>query len=256
MHVHRFLFIFINASMESQTGKIISSLSTPLSVVVAGLLIAGAVIWNGQHPNTQTALGTPSQPQPAQTADIRKVKTSGDPYYGNPNAPVTIAYWFDYQCPFCERYEEQTMPEVIKNYVDTGKVKIVFKDFQFLGPDSQTLGQTSRAVWDVAPDKFYAWHKAVYDNQGTENTGWATAKKIRSITESVLGVSDTNKVLALVKTKGTEYQKLMDADKAEGVGFGVTGTPSFIIGKQLIIGAVPYSQLQSAIETALKNSNK
>ena len=242
--------------MESKIEKTLSSLSTPISVVAAGLFIAGAVIWSGQHPNTQIAGGSPNQPPPAQTADISKVKTAGDPYYGNPNAPVTIAYWFDYQCPFCRQNEEQTMPQVIKNYVDTGKVKIVFKDFQFLGPDSQTLGQTGRAVWDVAPDKFYAWHKAVYDNQGTENTGWATTEKIRSITEGVLGVSDTNKVLALVKTKGAEYQKLMDADKAEGAGFGVTGTPSFIIGKQLIIGAVPYSQLQSAIETALKNSNK
>ena len=119
--------------------------------------------------------------------------------------------------------------------------------------DSQALGQTARAVWDVAPDKFYEWHKAVYDNQGTENTGWATADKIRSITEGVLGTADTNKVLALVKTNGATYQKEMDADKAEGSGFGVTGTPSFIIGKQLIVGAVPYTQLQTAIETALKH---
>lgn len=240
--------------MESQTEKASSSLSTPISVVIAGLFIAGAIIWSNQYPNTQAVAGTPNQPPPAQTADISKVKTTDEAYYGNPNAPVTIAYWLDYQCPFCQRNEEQTMPQVIKDYVDTGKAKIVFKDFQFLGPDSQTLGQTARAVWDVAPDKFYAWHKAVYDNQGTENTGWATAEKIRSITENVLGASDTKKILALVKTKGAEYQKLMDADKAEGSGFGVTGTPSFIIGKQLIIGAVPYSELQSAIETALKNN--
>lgn len=221
------------------------------SIIAAGLLIAGAIIWTNQHPNTRTTGNAPSQPPPAQTADVSKIKTADNPFMGNPNAPVTIAYWYDYQCPFCQRNEENAMPQIIKNYVDTGKAKIVFKDFQFLGQDSQTLGQTSHAVWEVAPDKFYAWHKAVYDNQGQENTGWATADKIRFITEGVFGASDTNKILALVKSKGSTYQKEMDADKAEGSGFGVTGTPSFIIGKQLIIGAVPYSQLQSAIEAAL-----
>ena len=229
-----------------------SHFQTPVSVLVAGLLIGGAILWSNGHPRSQPT-GNTTPPPPAQTADISKVKTVGEPFMGNPNAPVTMAYWYDYQCPFCERNEEQTMPQLIKDYVDTGKVKIVFKDFQFLGVDSQTLGKTSRAVWEVAPDKFYAWHKAVYDNQGTENTGWATAEKIRSITEGVLGVSDTNKVLALVKTNGDVYQKEMDADKAEGSGFGVTGTPSFIIGKQLVIGAVPYAQLKTAIDTALKS---
>lgn len=231
----------------------LAEFSTPVSVVLAGIFIAGAVLWNNGHPNPQAATGTPGQPQPAQTADISKVKTAGEPFIGNPNAPVTIAYWFDYQCPFCKQNEETAMPQIVSDYVNTGKAKVVFKDYQFLGADSQTLGQTARAVWDVAPDKFYEWHKAVYDNQGTENTGWATADKIRSITEGVLGTADTNKVLALVKTNGATYQKEMDADKAEGSGFGVTGTPSFIIGKQLIVGAVPYTQLQTAIETALKN---
>ena len=230
----------------------LAQLPTPLSVLAAGILIAGAVLWNNGHPNTQTATA-PNQPPPAQTADISKVKTAGEPFIGNPNAPVTIAYWFDYQCPFCKQNEETAMPQIVSDYVNTGKAKVVFKDYQFLGADSQTLGQTARAVWDVAPDKFYEWHKAVYDNQGTENTGWATADKIRSITEGVLGTADTNKVLALVKTNGATYQKEMDADKAEGSGFGVSGTPSFIIGKQLIVGAVPYTQLQTAIETALKN---
>ncbi|MHB1163227.1 MAG: DsbA family protein [Minisyncoccota bacterium] len=226
--------------------------STPVSIVLAGILIGGAVLWSNAHPGP-TRSANPGQPTPAQTADISKVQITGDPFIGNPNAPVTIAYWFDYQCPFCKQNEETAMPQIITDYVNTGKVKIIFKDYQFLGADSQTLGQTAHAVWDIAPDKFYAWHKAVYDNQGTENTGWATAEKIRSITEGVLGASTTDKVLALVKSRGAEYQKGMDADKTEGAGFGVTGTPSFIIGKQLIIGAVPYSQLQGAIETVLKN---
>lgn len=221
---------------------------TPLSVVLAGIVIGGAVLWGNAHPNPVTATNTqPGQPT-AKAVDISKVSTNGNPYYGNQNAPITIAYWFDYQCPFCKRNEEEALPQIVKEYVDTGKAKIVFKDFEFLGADSQTLGQTGRAVWEVAPDKFYAWHKAVYDNSGTENTGWATAEKIRSITEDVLGSMDTDKVLALVKTKGAVYQKAMDADKVEGSQMGINGTPGTIIGKQLISGAVPYEQFKAAIE--------
>ncbi len=233
------------------TQEKLAQFSTPLSVLAAGILIGGAVLWNGSHPAVPTTTGVAGQQLSAQSADISKVKTEMDPFMGNPNAPVTIAYWLDYQCPFCKQNEETAMPQLITDYVNTGKVKVVFKDFQFLGPDSQTLGQTARAVWDVAPDKFYAWHKAVYDNAGTENTGWATADKIRSITQGVLGATDADKILALVKTNGAAYQKAMDANKAEGNSFGVNATPSFIIGKQLVVGAVPYATIKQAVDSAL-----
>lgn len=235
--------------METETKR--DNVSTPFAIVAAGVLIAGAILWSNGHPNPQTATSAPNQPPPAQIADIAKVSTTGEPFIGKLNAPVTIAYWYDYQCPFCQRNEEETMPQIVKDYVDTGKVKIVFKDFQFLGPDSQTLGQYSRAVWEIAPDKFYQWHKAVYDNQGTENTGWATKEKITSITTSVLGASDTEKISQLVATKGAEYQKEMDADKAEGGAMGVNGTPAMIIGKQLVSGAQPYAAFKQAIDLTL-----
>lgn len=228
-----------------------NNLSIPIAIVIAGALIAG-VMFIGIKSNRNTPTTSVGAQPTAQTADISKVDTAGEPFIGKVNAPVTIAYWYDYQCPFCQRNEEQTMPQIIKEYVDTGKVKIVFKDFQFLGPDSQTLGQYSRAVWELAPDKFYEWHKAVYDNQGTENTGWATKEKINSITTSILGASDTAKVSQLVAINGAEYQKEMDADKAEGEAMGVNGTPGTIIGKQLISGAQPYAVFKQAIDVALQ----
>jgi protein-disulfide isomerase len=225
-------------------------LTMPIAVIIAGVAIAGAIVWGNSKPSgVQTP--TPTAPKQGQTADISKVKAAGEPFMGSPNAPVTVAYWFDYQCPFCKQNEETSMPQLITNYVNTGKVKVVFKDFQFLGPDSQALGQAARAVWDVAPGKFYAWHRAIYDNQGKENTGWATQAEITSITKGVLGASDTSKVLALVKTNGAAYQKAMDADKTEGGAFGINATPSFIVGKQLIVGAVPYATLKQAVDTAV-----
>ncbi len=226
------------------------TVSTPVAVIIAGVIIAGAVLWSNGKSTTQPIANAGTQPPPA-AVDISKVNTAGEPFIGQADAPVTIAYWYDYQCPFCKQNEETTMPQIITNYVDTGKVKIVFKDYQFLGPDSQTLGQFSRAVWAAAPDKFYQWHKAVYDNAGTENTGWATHDKIMSITTSVLGAADAAKVNQLVIANGPTYQKEMDADKAEGTAFGVSGTPGFIIGKQLVSGAQPYAAIKQVIDLTL-----
>lgn len=250
-----------NQQLEEQTqtttGKNQSSnWMLPASILVAGVLIAGSVIYSVGRSNLATKntggnlgaqVGQAQQPT-AQTADISKVKIDGNPFVGNPNAPIIVAYWFDHQCPFCKRFETQSMPQLYDEYVKTGKVKLVYKDFQFLGPDSQTLGKFGRAVWEVTPDKFYAWHKTMYDNQGTENTGWATQDVIMRLTTQAIGASDAAKALALVQSKGDQYQKLMDTDKAEGSSFGVSGTPSFVIGKQLLVGAQPYAAIKQLID--------
>ena len=234
------------------------NISPSVAILIAGVLIAGAVFWSskGSAPNTvanaQQAGQAQAQVAPQIAVDISKVNIQGEPFIGQPNAPVTIAYWFDYQCPFCQRNEETAMPQLIKEYVDTGKVKLVFKDYQFLGADSQTAGLAARAVWEVAPDKFYQWHKAMYDNQGQENSGWATKDKVLIITKPVLGAADTTKVSQLMDSKATEYQKAMDADKAEGTAMGVSGTPAMIIGTQLISGAQPYTSFKQAIDLALQ----
>jgi len=142
------------------------------------------------------------------------------------------------------------MTQLMKDYVNTGKVKVVFKDFQFLGPDSQTAGLAERAVWEVSPDKFYTWHKAMYDKQDNENGGWGNKADILALTKS-LGI-DSVKVEQLMTSKAADYQKAMDADKAEGGAFGINGTPGSIIGKNLISGAQPYAAVKQLIDLALQ----
>lgn len=228
----------------------------PIAVVVAGLLIAGAVLWNGSRtPTPSTGSG-----QAAAKVDIKNVKTDGNPYLGQANAPVTIAFWSDFQCPFCKAAEvggipqittPPALPDVIKNYVDTGKVKIVFMDFNFLGPDSLTAGEYNRAVWKLYPDKYFAWRTAMYTAQDDENAGFGDATSIDKLTATISGI-DAAKVAADVKANASAYQALMDADKAEAAKVGVNATPSFVIGTQMIPGAVPYATLKAAIDAVLK----
>jgi len=226
----------------------------PLSIIIAGALIGGGLAFGLGGANTagnNQPQRVAQQQKPSTPPDISKVKTAGAAFIGNPHAPVTMAYWYDYQCPFCKRFETDVMPQLINDYVKTGKVKIVYKDFQFLGQDSQTAGLASRAVWEVAPDTFYQWHKAMYDKQDNENSGWGNKDDILALTKTILG-SDADKVAQLMTSKQTEYQKAMDDDKAEGRGFGVNGTPGSIIGKQLIEGAQPYSAVKQLIELTLQ----
>jgi len=230
----------------------------PAAVILAGIFIAGAVIWSGSHPSTspgQTATST------APAVDIKNIKTDGDPLIGQANAPVTIAFWSDYQCTYCKAFEvggvpqiptPSALPDIVKNYVDTGKVKIVFMDFAFLGNDSITGAAYGRAIWKLYPEQYFAWRTAMFKAQDAEgDVGFGNAASIDKLDATISGI-DATKVAADVKANMSTYQTEMDADKAEGAKVGVNATPSFVIGTQLIPGAYPYATFQAAIDALLK----
>lgn len=220
----------------------------PISVVLAGLFIGGAVIWNGQRPAiTDGEPGGGAVP----TVDIKEVSTDKDPYIGNQNAAVVVAYWSDYQCPFCKQFETQSLSQIVTKYVDTGKVKVVFKDFQFLGPDSDTAALYGRAVWDLYPERYWEWREAVFAAQDQEHGGFGDEKSIQALTKTIAGIDET-KVTAAVKTKGDAYSAQIAANRTEAQSFGIQATPSSIIGKQMIAGAMPFATFDAAIQLLLK----
>ena len=181
--------------------------------------------------------------------DISKVNVSTSPFVGDAGAPVVVAEWFDYQCPYCKKFDQEVISQLYDEYIKTGKVRLVLKDYQFLGQDSQTTALAARAVWEAAPDKFYDWNKAVFEKQDDENGGWGDKADILDLTNS-LGI-DSAKVDQLMTSNAEKYQALIDADKTEGSSFGITGTPAVIVGKQLLSGFKSYTSLKEAVDTAL-----
>jgi protein-disulfide isomerase len=234
----------------------------PISIAFAGIVVAGAIIGTQIYLSNRTvngqnaALGGTGSAGAGQAAapsvNIKNVATAGEPFIGQADAPVTIAYWSDYQCPFCKQFELSTLSDLITNYVDKGELKIVFKDFPFLGADSTADGEYARAVWILYPNQFFAWRTAMFSTQPEENSLSQSANQTRlqQIAASIPGINPS-KVLQYVIANQAALDKQINADLQEGESDGIQGTPSFIVGTQLLVGAEPTTAFVQAIEAEL-----
>ncbi len=240
---------------EHHSRGINPALYIPGAIVLAGLIIGVCLIVA-----LKPAGGVGTATGGAQVAvNIKDVKIKGDPYIGKDNAPVVLAYWSDYQCPFCKAVEmghdqipqiQPSLPALIKDYVDTGKLKIVFKDYPFLSEDSMTAALYGRAVWELYPAKYWEWREAMFVAQDEEHGGFGNESSIIELSGKIAGI-DAQALKAKVTQKLDAYTADIEADKTEGAGFGINGTPGFITGKTLIPGADSLANFKKAIDEQL-----
>ena len=193
--------------------------------------------------------------QQPQAPTIATVDLGHFPIQGDKNAKVAIVEFADLRCPFCKQFFDTTEPQIMKDYVNTGKVQFVFRQFEFLGPSSVVAGNAAECANDQG--KFWPFHDYLYKNQPSEtDTSLYSSDKLTPIAQS-LGMNGNTFKNCLDNNK---FQKNVDGDKAAGDAAGVTGTPSFVIGKlgsdgkvtgQLVVGALPYASLKTTIDQAL-----
>jgi protein-disulfide isomerase len=142
---------------------------------------------------------------------------------GNPEAKVTIYEFADLQCPFCKQYTTTVLPDLVQRYVKPGKVKMVFRNLTFIGPDSVTAARAASAAGNQ--NKLWDFQDLFYKNQGTENTGYVTDKFIENIAKQA-GI-DPAKLKADMSAPTVE-QELGEAQQ-QASDFGINSTPSFLI---------------------------
>ncbi len=175
------------------------------------------------------------------------VTEDGAPYRGNPDAPVTMIEYSDYQCPFCRRYFEETSPTLTRDYIATGKVRHVFKNFPLTGIHPQAVGAAQAAMCAGVQGKFWPMHDLLFERQddwaGNENA----AEVFRSLAEELNLDMDAYNACWDAQPFGEQIQREM----AEGQALGVRGTPAFFINDWFINGAQPYSSFQAVIEKSL-----
>ena len=236
---------------------------TALSILVGAILICGSILFSthwliksfgggglsGQQVssgNTQAAPAAVAAAPAAPGTPVTIAIKNGTPFLGNANAKVTVVEFADYECPFCEQWYQTVMPQIKSQYIDTGKIKFIYQDFAFLGPDSNTAAEASHCAEDQG--KFWNYHDYLFNNQGAEGSGWATAVHQKQFAQAVgLDTSQFNSCLDSGKYK----QEVLD-ETAAGRTYGVTGTPTVFINGVAIVGAQPFSQFQSAIDADLK----
>ena len=187
-----------------------------------------------------SAPSVPSVPSPSAPSAPVNVAAIG-PSMGDEDAPVTIIEFSDFECPFCKRFNDQTFAQIKTNYIDTGKARIVFRHYPLpFHSNAQKASEASMCADDQ--DKFWEFHDAIFAQQ--TNIGVDALKQIAATLK--LNTATFNSCLDSGK-----YTKYVQDDLAAGSAAGVSGTPSFIINGQLVVGAQPYSAFQQAIDAAL-----
>lgn len=244
------------APVAAAVTKDYSALYIPGAIIVAGIIIGVSLIVAFKAPSSQPANGQ----QPTVAVNIKDVKIDANhPYIGDVNAPVTLVAWEDYQCPFCKAVEvghpqiptAPAMPQLIEEYVKTGKLKIVFKNYAFLGDDSKIAALYDLAMWKNYPQRYHEFREAMYNAQDEEHGGFGNETSILALIKKELPGVDGAKLKADVTANVEAYTAQMDEDRAEGASFGITGTPGFITGKVLIPGAVGIAEFKAAIDPQL-----
>jgi protein-disulfide isomerase len=145
---------------------------------------------------------------------------------GKANAPVTLVEFADLQCPICRAYTSDVFPTLVKRYVRTGKVKMVFRSLHFIGPDSTKAALAAQAAGQQ--NKLWQFADLFYRNQQQENTGYVTDSFIRQIAGAVPGLNVTK--LMTARNSAAAKKQLTAADTLASQ-LSVTGTPTFFAGK-------------------------
>ncbi|GIK55982.1 MAG: thioredoxin domain-containing protein [Chloroflexi bacterium] len=194
-----------------------------------------------QQQQQQQVPPTPAGPVDVPTDDVAFA-------IGSPDAPITIVEYTDYQCPFCSRHFAQTLSQLKAQYVDTGLVRYVFKDFPLtsIHPQAALAAEAARCAGEQ--DAYLEMHDALFANQNAWN-GRQDAATLFATYAQQLGLDAASFTECL---ESGRYQRAVEADLNEGIAFGVRGTPTFFINGNIFVGAQPFEAFVQML-TAVQN---
>jgi len=175
---------------------------------------------------TPTIQSTPTiqesgPPTPTITSDT--FFANGSPILGNPDAPVTLVEFGDYQCHFCNVFFHSTEDKILKNYVETGKVRMIFKDYNIIGPDSINASHGAHCANDQG--LFWEYHDILYSNWTGENNGWASSENLVKFAQEIgLDMDEWSECFT-----NRSYSQTILASNEDAKNLGITGTPAFFV---------------------------
>ncbi|MBI2042822.1 DsbA family protein [Candidatus Pacearchaeota archaeon] len=229
-------------------------------LLIAIVVIGGFFVFTGNNFPANTGNNVVAQ-QPDTQPSIVKASVDDDPALGNENAPITIIEFSDYQCPFCRKFWTETLPSIQKEYIDTGKVKFVYRDFPLISlhPMATPAAEAAECVRDSGGDEaYFKMHDKIFQEQNVLDGGDANSGPVKST------VTFTNNDLkSWAKDIGYNIDSCLDSGKFksevqkdlnDATNSGGQGTPYFIIMKSgdkegiPLSGAYPFSTFQQILD--------
>ena len=244
---------------DIHTTKVVRStnrIHLPSLAIGAGIAVAcifcGVLMVNMINSETTPVLAETPQKQ----TEITKIQSlsvftdNASPILGNPNAPITMVEFGDYQCTFCSKFFHETENSIITNYIKTGKVKILFKDYIILGQDSINAANAAHCANDQK--LFWEYHSMLYNNWAGENTGWADLAHLHEFANTLgLDMDVFSTCMSDLK-----WNELVNLSNKDGQKLGVSGTPTFFVIDQnndviKIVGAQHYDVFKQIFDSVL-----
>jgi len=232
-------------AQEAKRQRIVTML---IIVGVVLLVFAGIIVAQ----NRQSAQATPTVSAAVVMPEPREHPNAEDNAMGDPNAPVTIIEYSDFQCPYCLRFYQQIEPEIIAKEVAQGRVRFIYRTMgDFIGQESLDAAEAAYCAGEQ--NRFWEYHDMLFANWQGENVGSFAPDRLMKFAEA-LGL-DMDAFRSCFESH--TYRARAMKDKQDGFAAGVRGTPSFVIiapdgSQQLMEGALPYTEFRKAIEEALK----
>ena len=195
----------------------------------------------------------PSQ-APSQPLQPVKISLDDDPIRGDPNAPITIVEFSDFQCPFCARFHTQTLPSILEEYIDAGKVNLVYRDFPLESIHPNALPAAVAAECANEQGKYWEYHDMLFETQN----GWSrlSSEAVISTFSEYAGEIGLEQEQFDSCLESGKYLEEVKNDLSDGRAYDITGTPGFFIGNDEIgfvklSGAQPFDSFKQVIDAQL-----
>lgn len=186
-----------------------------------------------------------NEPVSVQTGPPAEIPREGQ-ILGDPDAPVKIVEYGDFQCPACGQFAVNIKPQLVQDYIATGQVSFEYRNFAFLGEESMRAARASLCAMEQ--DKYWAYHDTLYHNQAGENKGAFAERRLVQMAEELdMDVDAFEECL-----DSDKYRDEVTAMTQQGQEEGVNATPTFFINGAKVEGVSNYESLREDIEAALQ----
>ncbi|MGC5233396.1 DsbA family protein [Streptomyces albogriseolus] len=198
-------------------------------------------------------VSTPEAQEPANPELLALARRDADDplALGSPDAPVVLIEYSDFQCPFCGRFARETKPDLVRDYVDKGILRIEWRNFPVFGAESD---QAARAGWAAGQqNRFWQFHDEAYAEPRQRNAGDFSEDNLLAMARKA-GVED---LARFEKDMASEAaHQAVTRDSEEGYGIGVTSTPAFLINGRPVLGAQPTDVFTDIIDEAAEQARQ